>query len=86
LKGGQNEKMDCFFLLVFLGFSAIYENADTSPGPAPNSGDGIPDGSGCCYDTIITYCVMKSIPLYHLDSNSAINAWVAYIFIYQKLV
>ena len=26
-----------------LGFSTV--NADTPPGPAPNSGDGIPDGS-----------------------------------------
>ena len=33
-------------VLAFMGLTFGTVNAANSPGPAPNSGDGIPDGSG----------------------------------------
>ena len=33
-------------VMAIMGFSFGTVNAGNSPGPAPNSGDGIPDGSG----------------------------------------
>ena len=33
-------------MLVFIGLPLTSTHAGSAPGPAPNSGDGIPDGSG----------------------------------------
>lgn len=35
-----------FVVMAFMGLAFSTVNAGNSPGPAPNSGDGIPDGSG----------------------------------------
>ena len=35
-----------FVVMTFMGLAFGTVNAGNNPGPAPNSGDGIPDGSG----------------------------------------
>ncbi len=41
------KKMIMFFVVsAFIAFAFIPANAGNGPGPAPNSGDCIPDGSG----------------------------------------
>jgi len=42
-------------ILSFACMQAVFVHAGESPGPAPNSGDGVPDGSGFDQDEWINY-------------------------------
>ena len=45
-------------ILSLACMQAVFVHAGESPGPAPNSGDGVPDGSGFDQDEWINYGVV----------------------------
>ena len=42
---------------------ALFVHSEESPGPAPNSGDGVPDGSGFDQDELIKYGIYAAVVL-----------------------